>query len=51
MQFVGDFFTLILRFFQLPMTIYGFTFSFWDIFLFTIVVFILARFIGGVLNG
>lgn len=49
MEIIGEFFQLIIKFFQIPITVYGFTFSFWDVFLFTIVVSIIAYFIGGVL--
>ena len=37
--------------FDIPMTIYGFTFSFWDIMIFSVVVSILAYFIGRLIYG
>ncbi len=40
----------ILSFFQIEMQIYEFTFSFWDIFLFTVAATCVVAFIGGLLE-
>ena len=50
---MDDFFgvlNLILDAFKQPMTIYGFSFSLWNIILFSILGYILAKFIGGILD-
>lgn len=39
----------ILRLYQMPMNIYGFTFSFWDVTMFAIIATTIMRFIGRVL--
>lgn len=43
-----SFFAAILEFFKMPLNVYGFTFSFWDIILYTALAGILLRFIVGV---
>ena len=42
-------FLLIWDMFKIPLNVYGFTFSFWDVFLFTVAASIILRFIGGIL--
>ena len=49
MDFFMEYFAGILSLFKMPLTIYGFTFSFWDIFLFTCAASIVLRFIGRVM--
>ena len=39
----------ILRLLQMPLNVYGFSFSFWDIMLFSIVAYAILRFIGSVM--
>ncbi len=41
----------VVRVFQRPLTLYGFTFSWWEVFLFTIVASIVAIIIGGIFGG
>lgn len=43
------YFSGILDLFKMPFTVYGFTFSFWDIFLFTTAAGIVLSFIGRVM--
>lgn len=45
------FFDEVLKFFKMPMTVYGFTFSFWDIALWGCVAYIAIRIIRGLLDG
>ena len=45
------FFEEVLKFFKMPMTVYGFTFSFWDIALWGCVAYIAIRIIRGLLDG
>lgn len=45
------FFEIVLNFFKIPMTIYGFTFSFWDIALWGCVAYIAIRIIRGLFDG
>ena len=51
MQPFFRFFEIILDFFKMPMTVYGFTFSFWDIALWGCVAYIAIRIIRGLLDG
>ena len=44
------FFEEVLKFFKMPMTVYGFTFSFWDIALWGCVAYIAIRIIRGLLD-
>ena len=39
------FFQKIYELFQLELTLYGFTFSFWDLFMFTVISSLIVRFI------
>lgn len=43
---VGVWIDMTMAFFTLPFTIYGFTFSFWDVFLWTTVASLLIWFLG-----
>lgn len=45
------FFEEVLKLFKMPMTVYGFTFSFWDIALWGCVAYIAIRIIRGLLDG
>jgi len=45
------FFGVVLDFFKMPMTVYGFTFSFWDIALWGCVAYIAIRIVRGLLDG
>lgn len=49
MDFFMQYFAGILQLFKTPLTIYGFTFSFWDVFLFTAAASIVLRFIGRIM--
>lgn len=50
MSVLTDFLQAIYGLFKIEMDIYGFTISFWDILMFSLVVGLLFKFIGGVLN-
>lgn len=50
MTYLLAFFERIVDLFNIPMTIYGWTFSFWDLFLFSLFGGIIAAFIGRLLN-
>lgn len=41
----------VLNVFQVQFTLYGFTFSLWDVFLWSLVAGLLFAFIGGLFNG
>ncbi len=51
MEILFSAFNAIMQGFKTPMTIYGFTFSFWDIMVFSALVSILGYFIGKVIYG
>lgn len=38
MTYIGAMFSAVVRLFQVELTIYGFTFSFWEVFVFAFVV-------------
>lgn len=40
----------VLGIFRVPFTLYGFTFSFWDVFLWSLVASVIIAFIGGTFN-
>lgn len=44
------YFTQILNFFQIPLVIYGYTFTIWDVFLFSLFASILFGFVGRLLS-
>ena len=51
---MGDFFVLfsmIFQFFRIPLTVYGFTFSFFDVFIVGCICTILIRFVVNVVKG
>ena len=50
MENIKAMFDATLAVFQLPFTIYGFTFSFWNVFLFVIVGGMVLSFIGRLFN-
>lgn len=51
MEIISKLFSVTLEVFQLPITIFGYTFSFWEVFCFSIVAGIVAYIIGGFFNG
>lgn len=51
MEIVGELFTTIVDLFKLEVTIFGFTFSWWEVFLFTSIAGILCWFISEVFLG
>lgn len=50
MELMQQWFSAVLGVFQVPMTIFGFTFSLWDVFIWSLVAGIVLSFIGGVFN-
>ena len=50
MELMKQFFSATLAVFQVPLTLFGFTFSFWDIFIWTAVADLLLVFIGGLFH-
>lgn len=50
MQVLVDFFAVILEGFRMPFAIYGFSFSFFDLLLFSVVVSIVTHFIGRLMD-
>lgn len=48
MSILVTYFEMIMELFDTPMTIYGFTFSFWDIFKFCIFASLFAYLVGGI---
>lgn len=51
MEIFGTIFSAVLDIFRLDFTVFGFTFSFWDVFVFSIVTGVLAYAIGGFFSG
>ena len=51
MEVILNFMTLIINAMKEPMDIYGFQISFWDIFIFSIVAYLIFEFIGGIFGG
>lgn len=51
MENLAIFFGLVVDLFDIPMTVYGFTFSFWDVFMFCLFASALCYFIGGFFSG
>lgn len=51
MEIMQSWLTAVLSVFQVPFTLYGFTFSLWDVFLWSLVAGLLFAFIGGTFNG
>lgn len=50
MEVLVSFFSVIIEGFQIPFTVYGFTFSFWDLMIFSVFMSVLVGFIGRVVN-
>ena len=50
MGILAAFFGQIYNLFQIEMTVFGFTFSFWDVFMFSLVAGVIFSFLGGVLH-
>ena len=51
MEVLQSWLSSVLDVFQVPITIFGFTFSFWDVFLWSIVAGLVLTFLGGLFNG
>lgn len=51
MEIVGSLFSRVLGLFQIEFSLLGFTFSFWQVFLWTAVAGIIARILGEVFFG
>lgn len=51
MEVLISFFGLVIELFKIPITVYGFTFSFWDIFIFCLFSSIICYLIGGFFSG
>ncbi len=47
----GAMISAVVRIFKIEFTLYGVTFSFWEVFLFTIVAGIILAFLGGAFGG
>lgn len=50
MEVFTQYFAVIIEGFQIPFTVYGFTFSFFDLIIFSVVASILAGFIGRLMD-
>ena len=50
MQVLVDYFAVILDGLKIPFTVYGFTFSFFDLLIFSVVASIVAHFIGRLMD-
>lgn len=50
MDIFVKYFSVLTRGLQMPFTVYGFTFSFWDLIVFSVIVSILAGFVGRLLD-
>jgi hypothetical protein len=51
METLQALFSATLSIFQVPITIWGFTFSWWDVFIWSAVAGLVLAFIGGVFDG
>lgn len=51
MEVFQTWFSAVLGVFQVPFTLYGFTFSLWDVFLWSLVAGLVIAFLGGVFGG
>lgn len=51
MEIIGQLLSKTVEIFKLPLTLFGFTFSYWEVFCFGIVASILAYIIGGFFSG
>ena len=51
METIASFLSVIVQGMSIPMNIYGFTFSFWDIFLWSIIAGVVVWIVGRVING
>lgn len=51
MEIISKLFSVTLAVFQLPITIFGYTFSFWQVFCFSVVAGIVGYILGGFLSG
>ena len=51
MEIFGKILSSTFSLFRMDLTILGFTFSFWEVFVFTVVVGVLAYIIGGFFSG
>ena len=51
METLTSFFGMVIDLFKIPMTIYGFTFSFWDVLIFSLFASLVCFLIGGFYSG
>lgn len=51
MEILATLFSKVIEAFKLPITLFGFTFSYWEVFCFVIVMSILCYIIGGIFSG
>lgn len=50
MEDIYNFFSAVIQLFKIPMNVYGYVFTFWDVFLFTAVVGLIMWFVGSLFN-
>lgn len=50
MEYLLSFLAGVHSLFTIPLNVYGFVFSFWDVFIFSVVGTLIFKFIGGVFN-
>lgn len=50
MEIFTQYFAVIIDGLKMPFTVYGFTFSFWDLIVFSVIVSIIAGFVGRLLD-
>lgn len=51
MEFIGQVFAKTVEVFKVPINLFGFSFSFWEVFCFIIVASIIAYILGGFFSG
>ncbi len=51
MEFIGQVFAKTVEAFKVPINLFGFSFSFWEVFCFIIVASIIAYILGGFFSG
>ena len=51
MQDLQLYLSMIIKLFKMPITVYGFTFSYFDILIFTVLVGLAGSFFGGILGN
>lgn len=50
MEFLTQYFAVIIQGLQMPFTVYGFTFSFWDLIVFSVIASVLTGFVGRLMD-